>query len=129
MTTKQDVLDFFSADTEERAARALYKNTACGAWIEFRADGILLGSIVEGCDFGTATYPLNYANGFTDADIQARIDAIEAEADALWNWANRRCDKQGRVRRNGCTTEAELGLDAPDVDFEYRHLDPEGRSS
>ena len=115
MTTEQDVLDFFSADTRQDAERHVYKYTDCGAWLEFHDWGIQLGSIVEGCDFGTAVYPLRYADGFTHADIQARIDAIEAEADALWKWAN-----EG---------DAENGLDAPDIDADYQHLGPEGRSS
>ena len=129
MTTKKDVLDFFCATSEAGAERTLYKQTDCGAWIEFKADGIVLGSIVEGLDFGTVTYPLNYADNFTHEDIAARIDAIEKEAAALWDWGNRPCDKQGRWRKNGSTTHAELGLDAPDVSWEYRHLNQGERSA
>ena len=124
----QTVLDFFSAENENEAKRNLYKNTACGAWIEFTEQGIQLGSIVEGCDFGTAIYPLNYADNFTSKDIQDRIDAIEKEADATWEWANVLKDITGRRNCNG-KTDAERGLDAPDVDFDYRHLNPDGRSS
>ena len=129
MTDKQTVLDFFCAENEARAERNLYKNTACGAWIEFNDTGIVIGSIVEGLEFGTATYPLHYADGFTDADIEARIDAVEREADALWDWANRPCDKKGRWRKNGSTTQADLGLDAPDTNEDYRMFEQDGRSS
>ncbi len=126
------VAEFFSADIaspdwEKDVERTL--STSCGAWIEFHDWGIRIGSIVEGCNSGTAIYPLRYADKFTSADIQARIDAIEAEAEAIWGWANRPCDKKGRWRKNGSTTQADLGIDAPDVYFDYQHLGPDGRSS
>lgn len=124
-----EVSDTTQAQFENDVARVLYKATSCGAWIEFHDWGIRLGSIVEGADIGTATYPLHYADKFTSKDIQDRIDAIEAEASAIWDWANEPCDKNGKPRKNGSTTQAELGFDCPDVDFEYRHLDPDGRSS
>jgi hypothetical protein len=120
--SKKTVLEFLSAETTEEAHRALYKSTDCGAWIKFHEWGIELGSIVEGANFGTAVYPLRYADGFTSADIQARIDAIEAEADAIWKWANEGPEGSDE-------TWADTGLDAPDVDREYLQLNPEGRSS
>lgn len=122
-TTRYQVLKFFSAKTQAEAKRNLYKATDCGAWIEFHPWGIRLGSIVEGADFGTATYPLSYEDGFTHGDIQDRIDAIEAEADAIWKWANEPAGEDTDE------TLMELGCDAPDVDFEYRHLNPDGRSA
>lgn len=144
LTGQKVVFEFFSCDmdtmSEEQAKaackRRLYKSTDCGAWIEFvdggiefyspqhfaaESGGIILGSIVEGCDFGTATYPLSY-DGITPEMIQERIDAIEKEAAAIWEWANRPCDKKGRWRKNGSTTMAELGCDAPDISWDYRHL-------
>ena len=111
ITNKTEFLAHLSADSEEQAKRHTYKYTDCGAWLEFTETGVRIGSIVEGCDFGTATYPLNYP--FTEADYDARMQAVEAEASALWDWANKR-DCEG---------------DAPDVDWEYRHLGPDGRSS
>lgn len=125
----QTVLDFFSAENEAEAKRRMYKDTNCGAWLEFTPDGIVIGSIVEGLDFGTMTYPLYYADNFTSADIQARIDAVEREAEALWEWGNRPCDKNGKWRRNGSTTQANLGLDAPDIDCEYGMFEQGERSS
>ena len=109
----QTVLDFFGAETEAQCERSIYKYTDCGACIQFTETGIRLSSIVEGLDFGTAVYPLDYADNFTAADIQARIDAIEKEASALWDWANVPRDKLGRRHRNG-KTDAERGIDAPD---------------
>ena len=117
MEGQKVVFDFFSCDENETEAQQiahcqkwLYKSTDCGAWIEFTEDGIIIGSIVEGCDFGTATYPLSY-NGLTSKDIQDRIDAVEDEADALWKWANE-ADDDGM-------TQMDHGVDAPDVSYEY----------
>lgn len=122
------VFDFFAAENEDDVQRTLYKSTDCGAAIEFFDWGIRLSSIVEGCAFGTASYPLNYKDKFTGEDIQARIDAIEAEASALWDWANVLRDCTGRRNING-KTDAERGADAPDISNEYLHLNPDGRSS
>ena len=110
ITCEQNVLVMLEAHDREQAKRHVYKYTDCGAWIEFHDWGIRLGSIVEGCSFGTATYSLRYP--FHPRDYEARIKAIEAEASALWNWAN-----------------SDDETDAPDVDYEYRHLGPDGRSS
>lgn len=91
--------------------KALYRDTNCGAWIEFEDAGIKVGSIVEGLDFGTNIYPLSYP--FTSEDLEKRVQAIEAEAHALWVWCN----------EDGCEG------DAPDVGWDYQHLDPDGVSS
>lgn len=129
MTTQKDVLEFFCTDTKAGAKRNIYKNTDCGAWISFNPTGIVIGSIVEGLDFGTTTYPLHYADNFTGADLQARIDAVEREASALWEWGNRPCDKNGKWRKNGSMTMADLGCDAPDIDCEYGMFEQGERSS
>jgi hypothetical protein len=124
----QTVLDFFSAENEADAISNCSKYNG-GLWLEFTPTDIILGSIVEGCDFGTMTYILHYADNFTGADVQARINAIERDANAIWEWANRPCDKNGKWRSNGSTTQAELGFDAPDIDYEYRHFEQGERSS
>ncbi len=98
------------SEQRQEAERIIYKGTECGAWIKFDNGSILVGSIVEGADIGTATYRLAYP--FTQADYAARIDAVEKEADALWKWAN----------------EQDCEGDAPDVDRDFQHLNPEGRS-
>ena len=129
---ESDIFSFFSVegngpnDCRKRVADTIYENTSCGAWLEFNEGGITVGSIVEGCDFGTATYPLHYP--FKSADLQARIDAVEKEAGALWDWANVLRDKNGRKHMNG-KTWAERGLDAPDVDRDYAHFEQGERSS
>jgi len=68
--------------------KAIYKNTACGAWIRFEADGIELGSIVEGSDAETTTHKLAYP--FEYNLIWEALEAIEDEAEYLWTEAN--CD-------------------------------------
>jgi hypothetical protein len=98
---------------EKRIQRAVYKCTDCGAWIEFDADGITLGSIVEGSDFGCATYRLGWRN-VTEQAVTERLAALEDEASAVWEWAN-------ETRDDGLT-DAERGIDFPDVSWDYRHL-------
>ena len=93
--------------------RAICKHTDCGAWIDINDNGIRLGSIVEGCDFGTAIYPLPWSQ-VTSKAISDRLEAIEMEAGALWIWAN-----EGGM---------EAGLDVPDTANDFLHLGPEGRS-
>ncbi|MCU0613257.1 MAG: hypothetical protein MUE60_15915 [Candidatus Eisenbacteria bacterium] len=88
MKTKQDVLDWLGADSEESAARAIYKATECGAWIRFEDDGIALGSIVEGSDAEVGPYHLKYADDFEPAEVDNLLDDINAEADVLWHEAN-----------------------------------------
>ena len=125
----QVVLDFFSAKDESEAIRNIYKYTNAGMWLEFKDYGIRIGSIVEGCDFGTAIYVLRYKDDFTKDDIQKRIDAVEHEADEIWKWQNAPCTKTGKPRANGSTTQADLGLDAPDTNDNYGMFEQDGRSS
>lgn len=103
------LLAYLEAKDRKQAQKYVYKYTDCGAWIEFEPDGIKLGSIVEGADFGTWIYPLKYP--FTKDDYNARIAAIEEEADLIWDWANK---------------DENEGLDAPDFTAPY---DTDGRSS
>jgi hypothetical protein len=98
---------------ESQIKKAVYKHTECGAWIEFEEHGIRLGSIVEGCEEGCQNYFLTWRN-VTEEAITERLDAIEKEADAIWKWANE--------NREDGQTDAETGLDFPDVRFDYRHL-------
>jgi hypothetical protein len=125
----QIVLDFFSAKDEKEAIRNIYKYTNAGMWLEFHDYGIRIGSIVEGCDFGTAIYVLRYEDDFTKGDIQKRIDAVEHEADEIWKWQNAPCTKTGKPSERGSTTQADLGLDAPDTNNNYGMFEQDGRSS
>jgi hypothetical protein len=104
-----EMCKYVSAENEEQARRHVYKYTNCGAWISFERQGIKIGSIVEGCDFGTRSYLLEYP--FTPELYDRVIGAIEKEADATWKWANE--EDSGR----------EQGVDAPDVYLDYPDLD------
>jgi len=102
--TKKEILNHFSAKTEEEAKRNIYKNTDCGAFIEFEKDGIVLGSIVEGSDEGTTTFKLKYKD-ITEDKLEDILARIENEASLIWNWAN-------EVGEDGLTP-AEKGYDWP----------------
>jgi hypothetical protein len=109
---QSDMLEHLCAEDIEQAKRNVYKYTDCGAWIEFNEDGIVIGSIVEGCDFGTADYHLNYP--FTEERYSNCIEAIEKEASLVWDWANEVDDTGTTAQKQGC--------DPPDVYRDYRHL-------
>lgn len=74
---------------QQLIGRRLYKYTDCGAWIDvdWRLKQIRLGSIVEGCDFGTLIYCLPF-NHIDNHSLEGRIAKIEEEANLLWHWAN-----------------------------------------
>ena len=63
--------------------RATYKYTSCGAWIAEENEGILVGSIVEGCDHGTETHTLNYP--FEIDCFWKALESVEKEAEEIWN--------------------------------------------
>lgn len=47
----QTIADLYGTEPNEKSIdRAVYKNTACGAWARFDEHGILVGTIVEGSD-------------------------------------------------------------------------------
>jgi hypothetical protein len=108
--------EFFCLEHDNRdydlIARRMYKHTSCGAWISIDDGGISIGSIVEGCNFGTATYRIGWPELTADLLSQC-IEAVEVEADDLWTWAN--------------DTDAEC--DAPDTYSDFSHLPQDGRSS
>jgi hypothetical protein len=78
--------EYYGLDPEnldvERIARRLYKETSCGAWMGVTDTHLRVGSIVEGCDFGTAVYAIPWSE-FNMPLYEECIVAIETEADAL----------------------------------------------
>lgn len=72
--------------TEKRAQELIshyaYKYTDCGAFASFEKDGVSVGSIVEGVDWGTETYFLKYP--FTKDEYYAALDMVEKEAKDIW---------------------------------------------
>jgi hypothetical protein len=80
----------------ELASRRLYKNTACGAWIQETATGIAIGSIVEGADCDCQTHYLAWDEVSEDA-INSAIEIIEEEADEIWHEWNEPQDDDPRA--------------------------------
>jgi hypothetical protein len=104
ITNEAEVLKMLGVESVERAKRNVYKYTDCGAWIEFEEGGIKIGSIVEGCDTGTIIYNLEYP--FSNELYDKCMEAIEEEADQLWEWANSEdCDESAQP----CFYGGELG--------------------
>lgn len=67
----------------EGIKKSIYKYTNCGAWIELKHGKIQMGSIVEGVDFGTQTYTLEYP--FSAKEFWGTLESIEHEAEEIWN--------------------------------------------
>ena len=100
----------FGEKSVEDIQRNTYKFTSCGAWFEFEgkpieqwdckglepqllddpfynAGGkIIIGSIVEGCDYETEQYTLEFP--FTLGDFWDSLDDVEIEAEYLWKKYN-----------------------------------------
>ena len=96
MTTKAAAIevlkDFFGIDPAadpnfDVMSRRLYKATACGAWIIEEKEGVAIGSIVEGSDADCETHRIKWGDITADS-LQKAIDAIEEEAEELWEEAN-----------------------------------------
>jgi hypothetical protein len=73
---------------DEKSARGtlrkcLYKYTSCGAFIEFLDDGVVIGSIVEGVDWGTDNHTLHYP--FTNTEFWEAVESVEEEASQIWD--------------------------------------------
>jgi hypothetical protein len=83
---RRDLLVLLGAKDVALAEQIVYKHTACGAWLKFFAGGVRFGSLVEGCEFGTVIYKLEYP--FTHLDFYGLLEEVEKEAEALWKWAN-----------------------------------------
>ena len=83
-------VDFASADPAV-IAKAIYKNTDCGAWITIEGDTVRIGSIVEaagdpGSDAEIAADPLTWP--FTAKEFWDAVEWVDAEACAAWDEAN-----------------------------------------
>lgn len=80
-----DVAQWFGVDDPERLHRALYKETACGAWIRWDTATVTIGSIVEGSDAEfdeTFTFPLS------SEIIEDWLEELEDLTDEAWREAN-----------------------------------------
>ena len=83
--------DFLSArrcseESFDQVKKNTFKFTDCGAWIEEDKDGITIGSIVEGADYGTSTYAFIYP--FEIQEFWDALDEVEMEAASIWEEVN-----------------------------------------
>lgn len=94
-------------ETMAEVSRNVYKYTDCGAWITFWDDCIDIGSIVEGCDYGTDTYTLTYP--FEIKEFWDALKAVEDEADSIWESTHgcEDCGLNGAINLECKTCEGE----------------------
>jgi hypothetical protein len=71
----------------EVISRRMYKYTDCGAFIKIETDQVIIGSIVEGCDFDTEYQYIKFED-LTPESLDAAIETTETQAHELWIWAN-----------------------------------------
>lgn len=69
----------------EHLKKDLYKYTECGAWIEWDAQGITIGSIVEGSD---TEFAKELKFPFDSDAYEAWMKELEALVDEAWHEAN-----------------------------------------
>ncbi len=86
--TVNNLKDFLKArmcseKTFAQVERNTFKYTDCGAWITQNDEGITVGSIVEGVDWGTDTHTLRYP--FEIQDFWDALQAVEDEANEIWH--------------------------------------------
>ena len=62
--------------------RNTYKYTSCGAFCVEEEDGVLVGSIVEGVDYGTENHKLTYP--FKLSVFWEALGKVEDEARQIW---------------------------------------------
>lgn len=77
--------------TIKSCERRIYKDTSCGAWIDFPGCGTIrtiIGTIVEGSDVEPCVWPEELVWPFTQEELEHAIEEIEAEADAKWHEIN-----------------------------------------
>lgn len=90
-TILKELGDYFSCEPDlDKIKRSLYKNTACGAWIEVeecdeRGPIISMGSIIEGLDCGVVTSPYipsEEEDQTLEEYLDMTIEYIEGEVDS-----------------------------------------------
>lgn len=75
-----------SEESFAQVKRNTFKYTDCGAWIDEDENGITVGSIVEGADYGTSTYVLIYP--FKIQEFWDALNEVEMEAKQIWEEVN-----------------------------------------
>lgn len=85
----RDVAEYFGLDRGaawHQVEKAVFKGTACGAWIKCETGpkgySLLVGSIVEGSDVDCETHRLYFP--FNSNELSAILVLIEDEAEEIW---------------------------------------------
>lgn len=84
--------------TVARLRKTIYRMLDCGPWVALHANGLEMGSIVEGVYAGTQTYSLLFP--FSMKDFHNALEAIGNEAGAIWN-ATHGCPECGEADESG----------------------------
>jgi hypothetical protein len=91
---KQWVLEYFSSETIEGAEKQLFRDTACGAWLQVKdsvehGPSLHMGSIIEGSIAETDVYTFSFVDNpnknYEDFSqwVRQATKAIENEVDEL----------------------------------------------
>ena len=80
----QDFAEYLGVGKNE-IEKAIYKATACGAWIDWNTSGIRIGSIVEGSD---AEFSQEFTFPVSSETIEAWLEELEELTDEAWKEAN-----------------------------------------
>lgn len=82
--TIEDLAEYLGITVDD-LERAIYKYTACGAWITWSSTAVTVGTIVEGSD---AEFSRVLPFPFTGEDFDDSILELEDLADEAWHEAN-----------------------------------------
>lgn len=82
---------------EANLSKAVYKATACGAWVKLKDDGVEIGSIVEGSDAEVGPFFLKFP--FSLQEWRDTISEVEDIADFEWQKAH--LEKDGEEEEEG----------------------------
>ena len=91
----------FGEEKIDDVSRTTYKYTQCGAWCEKTEDGVSVGSIVEGVDYGTETHTLTYP--FNLDEFWEKLQLVEDEAKQIWDDTHGCEDCHNGVELDGAT--------------------------
>lgn len=87
---EEDLLKSTGFESFGQLARALYRDVACGPWLERTPNGVMIGSIVEGVE--ECASPIELVYPFKLKKLWKAADRVNKEAIEIWN------------RTHGCET-------------------------
>ena len=91
MTIKRiDDIAYIFGTTVKRLKHDVYKETNCGAWIEWDDETVTIGSIVEGSD---AEFQKTFRFPFKSIELDDWFEELENLTDEAWHEANDEYDE------------------------------------